>query len=558
MQGPRFVVGVDFGTTFSGIAFTAGGSADDVEVHSQWPGGGNRTSAKVPSDISYEGGRIQWGYQVGTFTEACRGLKLLLDEDNKLEWTPSIDSKKVLQEYGKSPVEATSDYLRQLLKQTEQVIQRRFGLRMQDLDLHFVLSVPAVWSDKAKDATLKAVVAAGASVKNISLVSEPEAAALYSLRVTRPNSISTNDVIIVCDAGGGTVDLISYQIKSVEPLCLTEVTEGTGAICGSALLDARFEALLRQRMGPDKYYSLSSKSKEAAITYWQERVKPNYSGKFDEDFTDVDYFIPVAGATDDPTVPIEDGFFLLSNDDVEGIFDPIVRQIEDLVSGQILAVLREGLSAKTIILVGGFGASEYLFHRLQKATPNAKVLQPPDGWSAVVRGAVYRGLEGNKVESRIARRHYGVVFRRIFDDMLDCENDPNKVWDPLEERYFIDDQMEWYINKSSKISESKPIKMGFYRAVPVKDKRDLVLQNDLYFCNDEEAHGVWNKRIMKLCQLEADLRVIPQSLFERKKNSKGVEYFKVPYTLTMTPTSASLLFELEFNGVCYGSVRSRY
>lgn len=59
--------------------------------------------------------------------------------------------------------------------------------------------------------------------------------------------LQRNDVFIVCDAGGGTVvrlrqseiatllnskqDLISYQIKTLEPLILAEVTEGTGTSC---------------------------------------------------------------------------------------------------------------------------------------------------------------------------------------------------------------------------------------------------------------------------------------------------------------------------------------
>ena len=63
---------------------------------------------------------------------------------------------------------------------------------------------------------------------------------------------------------------------------------------------------------------------------------------------------------------------------------------------------------------------------------------------------------------------------------------------------------------------------------------------------------------MHLCQLEADLCQIPVKLFELKKNSQGVKYWKIPFTITMTPTSASLIFELEFNRVSYGSVRSKY
>lgn len=64
--------------------------------------------------------------------------------------------------------------------------------------------------------------------------------------------------------------------------------------------------------------------------------------------------------------------------------------------------------------------------------------------------------------------------------------------------------------------------------------------------------------VLPLCTLETDLSKIPRQLFERKRNSKGIEYLKITYTLTVTPTSALLLFDLEFNGISYGSVSSRY
>lgn len=33
---------------------------------------------------------------------------------------------------------------------------------------------------------------------------------------------------MLCDAGGGTVDLISYEVDSVDPLELKELVPGTG------------------------------------------------------------------------------------------------------------------------------------------------------------------------------------------------------------------------------------------------------------------------------------------------------------------------------------------
>jgi hypothetical protein len=64
--------------------------------------------------------------------------------------------------------------------------------------------------------------------------------------------------------------------------------------------------------------------------------------------------------------------------------------------------------------------------------------------------------------------------------------------------------------------------------------------------------------VLRLCTLETDLSKVPRQLFQRKRNSKGIEYFEIHYTLTVTPTSALLLFNLELNGVSYGSVSSQY
>lgn len=64
--------------------------------------------------------------------------------------------------------------------------------------------------------------------------------------------------------------------------------------------------------------------------------------------------------------------------------------------------------------------------------------------------------------------------------------------------------------------------------------------------------------IASLCELESDLSKIPKELFEKKQNSKGVVFYEIHYELVMIPASASLIFELHFNGVSYGMVRSRY
>lgn len=59
---------------------------------------------------------------------------------------------------------------------------------------------------------------------------------------------------MLCDAGGGTVDLISYEVAHSGNLAVKEVTEGTGGKCGSAMLNKRFRRFLKQTHG-EKYWT---------------------------------------------------------------------------------------------------------------------------------------------------------------------------------------------------------------------------------------------------------------------------------------------------------------
>ncbi|KAL3459150.1 hypothetical protein BJX64DRAFT_291547 [Aspergillus heterothallicus] len=142
------------------------------------------------------------------------------------------------------------------------------------------------------------------------------------------------------------------------------------------------------------------------MIHWQDRVKSLFAGKFDEDdFSDVPTYIPLPGAKDDPDARIEDGFFELTTDDIAAILDPIVRGVVELIDEQIGALSEVGLTSPTILLVGGFGASEYLFRCVQQAHPSIKVLQPPNsravdlggGSEEIERSGILNSRENNTI-----------------------------------------------------------------------------------------------------------------------------------------------------------------
>lgn len=65
---------------------------------------------------------------------------------------------------------------------TNEILPRRYSKQfVLSTKLQVILTVPAVWSNAAKDATLKAAEAAGIG-HNIGMISKPEAAAVYTLQ----------------------------------------------------------------------------------------------------------------------------------------------------------------------------------------------------------------------------------------------------------------------------------------------------------------------------------------------------------------------------------------
>lgn len=124
-----------------------------------------------------------------------------------------------------------------------------------DFNIRYVLTVPAMWSASAKETMAQASIDAGIITKdelhNLLIITEPEAAALYcdklySKFIRNPDSPEDVSNFVVCDAGGGTVDLVTFQLNFTEdkkPI-IYQVGEGSGDTCGSSYLDSKFKTYL--------------------------------------------------------------------------------------------------------------------------------------------------------------------------------------------------------------------------------------------------------------------------------------------------------------------------
>ncbi|KAK3901197.1 hypothetical protein C8A05DRAFT_35129 [Staphylotrichum tortipilum] len=582
----RLIVGVDFGTTFSGVAAVYTGTPDDIEIIKTWSGGNGITSDKVPTEISYQlpaGAApgadpvVKWGFQFKPEESRLRCIKLFLDRSQKLPFYVSpLETAAQLKRYKKTVVDAVSDYLTQIYKHTMDTLTRRYGESfMASTKVDFVLTCPAVWSDAAKNTTLQAAERAGMGAQSqIQMISEPEAAAVYTLKAIQPNNLKVGDNFIVCDGGGGTVDLIAYKIVSLKPIRVEESAVGTGGLCGSAFLNYRFEEYVKNQLGQSRFDEMKTKKGKTwqmGLRYFEEFVKRNFN---EDEHQEVN--IPFPGLPDDESVGLDSGFLVMSADQIKDIFEPVVKEVCDLVQGQVDTLRAKGGVVSGIILVGGFGQSDYLYRRLKnhfssaapppyterptnanidlRERPSIEVMQPVYAWTAVVRGAVLRGLEGNMVISRKSRMHYGTSYATVYDEVKHSVSE--RYWSPLWERWMVSDRMQWHIAKAEAISPLSPI--AFHYTRNFRPGQSLIVTDDLIACEADEPPRAYTRDLVHVCTLTTDLGAVPRSLFTRLTTTRGVEFDNLDFTLEMIVDSAGLGFELKVDGVRYGRVDAEF
>jgi len=237
-SGSELVIGIDFGTTFTGVAFAYSlriasvASFADIKMASQqitivrsWPSQTPHFSSKIPTLLSYASNPPAWGgavddedpfrvahFKLGLQESVARhyahGFGASFNESHIHGGYLTDDEWKHSKLPEKSALDFTTDFLAGIVKflkteflpgiygGTEFLINQR---------IPYVITVPAIWSDKAKSLTQQAAVAAGIPQKDLMLITEPEAAAHFCISLCKDTDLKEGEKFLVCDAGGGTV-----------------------------------------------------------------------------------------------------------------------------------------------------------------------------------------------------------------------------------------------------------------------------------------------------------------------------------------------------------------
>ncbi|RPA90385.1 hypothetical protein L873DRAFT_1718078, partial [Choiromyces venosus 120613-1] len=487
---------------------------------------------------------VKWGFGIPSKEPKLAWFKLLLDPskyslDNATN-SPLTMTKQMIP-IGKRPVNVVADYLSELHKHTIDHLVKTLGKEVVEVSpLDFILTVPAVWSDAAKNLTLQAAELAGfGEGSSLRLISEPEAAAVSCLRDIEPNHFQVGDTFVVADCGGGTVDVISYTITKKSPLEVVECVEGTGGMCGSTVLNERFEDLVRRRMG-NRFDRMRPEGRIHMMNEFNDTLKRDFTDSENEDI----FTCPTPGVVNDANAGIEDGFFVIEREEMRKIFDPVVQKVIQLVQQQV----KETRQVKALVLVGGFGESEYLRCRLEAEirTKDGKkiiILQPPNAWTAVVRGAVIRGLEGEMVQTRMVTKHYGISHCTPFIEGFHLKRDA--FIDPFTGEEMCRSRMRWFIRRQV---NPRPLRTQAHRPVCHLNHISWISPTALTLITDVYA----------VCDLNVDLSKIPKDKFKQKIAINGQPFYRLTFALLMSIQSATLVFECDVDGKVYDYVKACY
>ncbi|KAI9451257.1 hypothetical protein BJY52DRAFT_1298655 [Lactarius psammicola] len=519
----KMSVSIDFGTTFSGVAYGSSRiAAGKVQQILHWPGA-METFRKVPTCLLYDerGQVLAWGLEAKNANPVpgsikCEWFKLFL-EPHALRDQNTVDPRLPPLPPGKKPIHLIVDFLYCMWEYAKEQITREIGA-VADLDSADVwLTVPAAWDARGCELMREAAITAGLVQSvgardrdwrdRLHIITEPEAAAVHCAHLTDLHKLKPSQIFMICDAGGGTVDLAVYQILGqLATLEIAEMCARSGANCGSLFLDLRFRELVRTLLA-DHPAHLDAASLAYFMHSFSETEKITYRGEVDDgsmfNFTCFNVEDP-----HDPQVGLFNGELSIPGNLLRReVFDPVVNQALELIEEQMKKVNQR---IDALLLVGGFSGSTYLFKRVQERFGGrVKVIaRPSDADTATGRGAAQYGLARRPlVSSVVAPRSY-MMKVKLPAEPEDFMKRPAYVSQNNAGVSICENRLQYLVAKGAILRKGQKIKTKFckYSQTP----HDRVFVATMYTSDADKIMRYTDEgETLELCKWTVDIGSLP-------------------------------------------------
>ncbi|KAM6499518.1 hypothetical protein JOM56_005026 [Amanita muscaria] len=374
------VIAIDVGTTFSGVSYALlnpgvvpqllNPTHDSVQP---------RGDSKVPSVVCYsqDGTVVAAGAETDPKTNDALAE---MDDIIRVEWfklhlrPPHLAPGQEFEfpklhsfPKNKTPVQVFGDFLRYLFKSTKKYIwdSEPWSWKSVKRNIYFVLSHPNRWEGKQQSQMRNAAIAAGLvdkslALERISFVSEGEASLHFCLNENpKLHNVGSRDGILVVDCGGGTINVSAYsqttngRFKEIlPPECFFQ---------GSVFVTHHAQEYLKSKLRNSKYGS-EHEIVEAMASAFDKVTKCTFKTP------NTPSFVKFGGwRYHDPEFDIQCGSIRIIGTQMARFFEPALQEIIQVIECQ--RSNSTSISIKTVLLVGGFARSDYLFSQLKSHCP---------------------------------------------------------------------------------------------------------------------------------------------------------------------------------------------
>ncbi|KIL57122.1 hypothetical protein M378DRAFT_420144 [Amanita muscaria Koide BX008] len=547
------VIAVDVGTTFSGVSYAILEPGEIPKIHgvTRFPGQehvagntkipsilyydkhGNMTSAGAEADnasIAAQAEDEGW-IKVELFKLRLRPRMMQLNM-NGMRFSPLPKKKTAVHVFG--------DFLGYMFQCTKKFVTDTHanGAALWNVVEHntqFVLSHPNGWEGPQQSKMRKAAIFGGlipdtnAGKARIWFVTEGEA----SLHACVLNGLA-DDVLsspsqhgfLIADAGGGTLDISSYAIRSTDPLVIEEVAPPDCIFAGSVFVSRRARQFLEEKLKNSKYGTADSLD--------------HITRKFDEttkrlfrDMKDLAFIHFGSPLDKDPSVGIRNGQLKLLGAEVANLFEPSVDAAVRAIKAQIDA--SKGM-IRSVFLVGGYAASPWLFGQLkERLAPYRVIVSRPDSQTskAVADGAVGFFCD-HHVSARMSKFMYGVEYLRDFEPSNpDHVSRRDRLCELPSGPRLLADAFDCILARSVKVKESTVFTRKYSTELTSLSLLSL-FEVEVWCFRGGNKIPLWIDRqsdsFSTLCIVQADLSVLSGSAAP-KVGKNGKQYWTIVFSV---------------------------
>ncbi|KAF8755016.1 ATP binding [Rhizoctonia solani] len=439
----KIVIGIDIGTTQSGVAFAflQNGASQVIHRVTRWPGQEARDQqGKIPTLVWYDRSRKATAFgaeaQLPIIEEQAEDNGWVLAKYFKLHLHPSDMQAKHELKLDELPPGVTlrqiySDFLGYLLKHTRSFFEDRIldGKQIWSRyspTMEVVIAHPNGWGIREQAFLRSAAVAAGFATTDqaptkVRFVTEAEASVHFCIHHTNlvrflrcvvpdlivlpqlsAGRIQPGTNFAVCDAGGSTVDTTLYSVTSMRPILKLKEERASACVqAGAIFVDSEVEKHLRKTLAN------AGLSSEDVVEYTKAGVK-DFEGFAKRAFRDetTEQSVAVAHTRfNNTTIRARRGRMSFPGLIIKEFFDVCVKEITASVDQQI-----NGLNVPYILLVGGFGDSVYVRNEFKKRyeSRGSKITLTNDSSSKAVADGALIWSTISSVHSRAPRYSFGI------------------------------------------------------------------------------------------------------------------------------------------------------